>query len=150
MTSFHSVELCSKAMDQINYSEFNATFNMTYTLNNWFLVTELHIWMLMIRAMAEKRKKEEIRGFIVETFYRRCHNLIRKPHFFRYSYNENFNIQWKQPFQYAVLVYDLGLIENDMRLACALWERFFKRNCDDYVNIELLVTYVRMNVRYIV
>lgn len=53
-------------------------------------------------------------------------------------------------FQYAVLAYDEGLMTNDMRLASALWELFFQRNCDDYVKIELLVKYIRMNVRFIV
>ena len=49
-------------------------------------------------------------------------------------------------FQAALLVYDRGIIDNDMELSNALWRRFFLCGTPDPQRIELLVKYVRQTM----
>lgn len=107
---------------------------------------EIHIWMTMVRAMGEAEFNETIRNMIVETMWSDVTYRAKK-----FSPN-NSKLIMKQieemsgQFQYAILSYDEGLMTDDKRLAGAVWERFFERNCDDYELIELMVKYIRMNV----
>lgn len=59
--------------DQINYLEFFKRFELPDTFNSWFLVTELHVWMLLVRAMAEGSETGEdgrfLRNCIVEAMW---------------------------------------------------------------------------------
>lgn len=48
-----STYLYESVADQINYLEFFDKFELPDTFNSWFLVTELHVWMLMLRVMSE-------------------------------------------------------------------------------------------------
>ena len=42
---------------------------MSDTFFSWFLITELHVWMLMVRFMAEGRKGELVVRNIVEAMW---------------------------------------------------------------------------------
>jgi len=49
-------------------------------------------------------------------------------------------------FQAALLVYDRGIIDDDIELSNALWRRFFLCGTPDPQRIELLVKYVRQTM----
>lgn len=65
--------LYESVADKINYLAFFNDFNMPNTFNSWFLVTELHVWMLLLRSMAEGSESGEdgrfLRNCIVETLW---------------------------------------------------------------------------------
>jgi len=42
---------------------------MPDTFYSWFLVTELHVWMLMVRTMAEGEEGRFVRNSIVEAMW---------------------------------------------------------------------------------
>lgn len=48
----------------------------------------------------------------------------------------------------AIISYDEGLINGDRELAAALWRTFFQKKCSDYRKLEVLVHYVRVQVRF--
>lgn len=51
---------------------------MTDTLFSWFLVTELHVWMMMVRYMAEGKSGELIRNNIVAAMWEDTNARIEK------------------------------------------------------------------------
>lgn len=59
--------------DKIDYEYFFKVCKMPDTFNSWFLITELHVWMLLVRAMAEGCEKgsigREMRNDIVEALW---------------------------------------------------------------------------------
>lgn len=59
--------------DRINYREFFDEFGMPDTFNSWFLVTELHCWMLLTRVMGEGDESGQdgrfLRNCIVEAMW---------------------------------------------------------------------------------
>lgn len=49
-------------------------------------------------------------------------------------------------FEYSLFAYDEGITSDDKQLASTIWTQFFNKNCDDYVQVELMVKYIRANV----
>lgn len=140
-----SVLLYGQAVDSLNISNFVSKFRMPNTFNSWFLVVEIHVWMLMVRAMAEKEHGQTIRNGLVTALW--TDTLTRgkemAPGSFRLIKKQIGTLS--EQFQYAIISYDEGL-SDDKLMASALWKRFFESNCDDYEHIELLIKYIRCNV----
>ncbi len=54
-------------------AEFMDVFRMPDTFFSWFLVTELHLWMLSVRIMAEGVEESfEARDVLIEMFWTDC------------------------------------------------------------------------------
>lgn len=138
--------LYAKSVDNLNHSEFRIKFGMPDSFNSWFLITEIHVWMLMVRGMAEREHGMIIRNGIVAAMW--TDSLERA----KSMAPGSFGLIKKQikeisgQFHYAIISYDEGLTTDDKQLASALWKRFFESNSDDYEQIELLVKYIRYNV----
>lgn len=43
--------------------------NLPDTFNSWFIITELHLWMIFARMMNESTKGSMIRNFIMEALW---------------------------------------------------------------------------------
>lgn len=43
--------------------------NLPDTFNSWFLITELHVWMMMVKAMEMGEDGQQVRNFIVEAMW---------------------------------------------------------------------------------
>lgn len=119
---------------------------MPNTFNSWFLITELHVWMLMVRSMGERQDGPLIRNNIIETLWSdvsvRANTMAPDDSRTVKKQIEELTGQ----LQYAIILYDEGLTKDDKQLASALWTRFFNSNCDNYEHIELMVKYTRYNV----
>lgn len=66
-------------VDVLDYDKWFNECKLQDTFMSWFLVTELHIWMLMVRCMAEGELGRSLRNDIVEAFWNdvsmRCSKL---------------------------------------------------------------------------
>lgn len=56
-------------MDRLDYAAVFEEFALPDTFYSWFVVTELHIWMLSTRAMAEGNDGNILRNAIVECLW---------------------------------------------------------------------------------
>ncbi|XP_058463283.1 ubiquinol-cytochrome-c reductase complex assembly factor 1 [Malaya genurostris] len=142
-----SAYLYESVADCINYNEFFTHFNMPNTFNTWFLITELHVWMLLVRAMAEGSEKDAagryMRNCIVESMWNDVSNRAKKLSADNPSAVRPQIQLLSEQFQAALLTYDEGINSEDKILAAALWRRFLSGKCEDYEMLELLVKYVR-------
>lgn len=43
--------------------------NLPDTFNSWFIITELHLWMIFVRLMNESTRGKMIRNFVVEALW---------------------------------------------------------------------------------
>lgn len=125
--------------------DFVTKFNMRDEFDSWFLISELHSWMLMVRAMAEEKHPLKLRDGISDTFWKDIERRLRA----LMSAKEMTNIvhDYSGQYQYAIISYDEGL-SDDRVLASAIWNRFFYKKCDNFEDIELLVKYIRINVSW--
>ncbi|XP_017842576.1 ubiquinol-cytochrome-c reductase complex assembly factor 1 [Drosophila busckii] len=133
--------------DKINYVAFFRDFNLPNTFNSWFLVTELHVWLLLMRSMAEGSETGEdgrfLRNCIVEAMWGDVNTRAKKLGAHNPSATRQQIETLSEQFQAALIAYDEGIMSDDRVLACALWRRFFEMECEDYTHIERLVKYVR-------
>ncbi|XP_067643019.1 ubiquinol-cytochrome-c reductase complex assembly factor 1 [Eurosta solidaginis] len=142
--------LYENVADKISYFSFFKAFELPNTFNSWFLVTELHVWMLLVRAMAEGSESGEdgrfIRNCIVEVMWGDVNTRAKKLGANNPSRTRKQIEILSEQFQAALISYDEGIMAEDRVLAGALWRRFFAMDCDDITKIERLVKYVREQV----
>lgn len=55
--------------DNISYGEFFQKYNLPDTFYSWFAVTELHIWILSVRVMAEGEDGKTVRNAMMEAMW---------------------------------------------------------------------------------
>ncbi|KAI4503370.1 hypothetical protein M0802_001592 [Mischocyttarus mexicanus] len=129
--------------DKIDYSVFYKDFNMPDTFFSWFLITELHVWMLMVRFMAEEKYGKVARNTLVQAMWDDVEIRLKKLGEIKASIKRKQKLDLSQQFNAAILAYDEGLMSDDKTLASALWTTFFNLECNNPEHIEKLVIYVR-------
>jgi len=142
-----SIVLYENIADKINYSEFFIEFELSDTFFSWFLVTELHCWLLLTRVMNEGSESGQdgrfLRNNIVETMWMDVTARSKKLGSANPANTRHQVAVLSEQFQATLISYDEGLMSDDKALANALWRRFFEMRCDDYTKLEKLVKYVR-------
>lgn len=120
---------------------------MKDSFNSWFLITELHVWLLACRVMQEGPNNNEdgrfLRNCIVETMWSDVQIRSKKLGSDNPSFTRKQVTILSEQFQATLISYDEGLSFDDKALASALWRRFFEAQCDDFTKLEILVNYVR-------
>jgi len=148
---------CSQAID---VKEFMEAFDMPDTFYSWFLITELHIWLMGARLMQEGDAGRMVRNSMVEALWADCENRAKAIGDLAASLRSKYIAEISEQFQASLFVYDEGIVGNDIQLANALWRRFFlsMRDVDegseegklpDPEKLELLVRYVRRTASYL-
>jgi len=148
---------CSQAID---VKEFMEAFDMPDTFYSWFLITELHIWILGARLMKEGDAGRLVRNSMVEALWTDCENRAKAIGDLASSLRSKYIAEISEQFQASLFVYDEGILGNDIQLANALWRRFFlsmreveegsgEEHMPDPEKLELLVRYVRRTASYL-
>ncbi|GLH11754.1 Protein of unknown function [Gryllus bimaculatus] len=139
--------LYESVADSVDYALFFKVFDLEDSFFSWFLITELHVWMLLVRAMAEGKEGRFLRNRIIEAMWEDVSTRAKKLDVHSLAnFREQMNILSEQ-FQAAIIGYDEGLLSEDRELAGAIWRRFFRQECSDPEQIECLVKYVRKQVK---
>ncbi|CAH0407379.1 unnamed protein product [Chilo suppressalis] len=142
--------------DKVVYTEWFEQLQLPDTFVSWFAVTELHVWMLMVRYMAEdiatpiKDKKQYIKGdghfvrnCIIEALWADVANKIKLLEGANPAIARKQVAELSEQFQAALIAYDEGL-SDDKVLAAAIWRRFYSLSEDTKAeNIERIVHYIR-------
>jgi len=61
--------LYQSTTEAVDYASFFEGMEMADTFHSWFRITELHVWMLMVRLMAEGPVGRGIRNGVVEAMW---------------------------------------------------------------------------------
>jgi len=146
---------CAQRTDILKFFD---TFNMPDTFYSWFLVTELHVWLLGVRLMAEGDQGRLVRNSMVEALWVDCENRAKAIGDMSLSARSKQIAGVAEEFQAALFIYDEGLLGSDMQMANALWRRFFlcmRESEEDAVPVPdpekllKLVNYVRNVSHYL-
>lgn len=100
----------------------------------------------MVRAMAEGDSGRIVRNSMVEAMWKDVELRTKKLGDIRRRVVQKQINELADQFEYTLIAYDEGITSDDKQLASAIWKQFLNSNCDDYVQVELLVKYVRENV----
>ncbi|XP_046397588.1 ubiquinol-cytochrome-c reductase complex assembly factor 1 [Ischnura elegans] len=135
-------KLYENIADRIHAEKFFDVLGLPDTMFSWFLVIELHVWMVMARLMAEKDGRF-VRNVIVEAMWDDVRQRMKKLEVDTSSrVNETLH-ELSQQFGAAIIGYDEGLLGDDRCLAGALWRRILQQKHGSAMALEALVAYVR-------
>ena len=146
---------CAQRPDVVKFFE---TFNMPDTFYSWFLITEIHVWLLGARLMAEGDEGKLVRNSMIEALWVDCDTRAKALGDMSTSARGKHIVAIAEEFQAALFIYDEGLASSDMALASALWRRFFmsmhelgedETPLPDPEKLLLLVDYVRRSAHYL-
>jgi len=147
--------LLTQCAQNVDVKTFFQVFDMPDSFYSWFLVTELHVWMLSVRLMEEGPLGRSLRNFVVEALWQDCDSRAKLVGDMSGSSRSKQINDMAEEFQVALFVYDEGLLGTDIDLANALWRRFFlsQREDEEFIpdpeKIEKLVKYVRQTIKYL-
>ncbi|XP_011055467.1 PREDICTED: ubiquinol-cytochrome-c reductase complex assembly factor 1 [Acromyrmex echinatior] len=139
-------EIYEHVIGQVDYPFFFKHFNMPDTFFAWFLVTELHVWMIMIRYMANEKDGKAIRNFAVAAMWQDTQARIENLGLIKTKLKNKQLQEISHQFNAAIIGYDEGIQSDDKVLAGALWRRFFQLECNNPEHIETLLIYVRKQI----
>ncbi|XP_011865138.1 PREDICTED: ubiquinol-cytochrome-c reductase complex assembly factor 1 isoform X2 [Vollenhovia emeryi] len=133
-------------MGQVDYQFFFKHFNMPDTFFSWFLVTELHVWMIMVRYMANENEGKIIRNNAVAAMWDDTKARVEQLGKIKAKLKNEQIQEISYQFNAAMIGYDEGISSDDKTLAAALWRRFFQLEGNNPEHLETLVVYVRKQI----
>ncbi|ERL91181.1 ubiquinol-cytochrome-c reductase complex assembly factor 1 [Dendroctonus ponderosae] len=138
--------LYENVVDKLDYVELFERYELPDTFFSWFAITELHVWMLCARAMAEGDLGQLIRNSIVEALWvdvaRRTKQLGDvNPAALRAQVEE-----LSHQLQATFIAYDEGIQSDDIVLAGAIWRRLYQMQYASPHHVEDFVRYVRQHM----
>lgn len=70
--------LFESIVDQINYVEFFRELELPDSFYSWYVITELHVWMLSVRLMAEGEDGKHVRNGIIDALWNDVQTRVKK------------------------------------------------------------------------
>ncbi|XP_059471499.1 ubiquinol-cytochrome-c reductase complex assembly factor 1 isoform X2 [Neocloeon triangulifer] len=139
------VLLYEKCANEPNFVEFVKVLGLPDTFNSWFLVTELHVWMVMTKCSVMENNGRHMRNSMVKMMWDDCSQKLKTLHVPR---SGSVLQELDQQLKAAIFAYDEGIMSSDTVLASALWRRFYIDNSSDIKGeeLEILVSYVRRQI----
>lgn len=135
-------------VERINYDEFFEKCSLPDTLNSWFLVAQLHVWMCLVRMRQEGREGKYMCRYIVHSMWEDVEQRSKIMGIDAVHRKESMRAM-TETFYAAIFGYDEGVLSDDSVLAAALWRNIFNRQCEDPAQLELMVEYVRKQMQFI-
>ncbi|XP_057262386.1 ubiquinol-cytochrome-c reductase complex assembly factor 1 isoform X1 [Pezoporus wallicus] len=135
-------------VEKTDYEEFFNRCQMPDTLNSWFLVAQLHVWMCLVRMKQEGRTGKYMCRYIVHCMWEDVEQRGKVMGINSVVLKQDMR-SMVENFYAALFGYDEGILSDDHVLAAALWRNLFNKNCEDPRHLELLVEYVRKQVQHL-
>ncbi|CAH2301896.1 Hypothetical predicted protein [Pelobates cultripes] len=135
-------------VDRIDYDEFFEKCSLPDTLNSWFLVTQLHVWMCLVRMKQEGRSGKYMCRYVVHSMWEDVQQRGKVMGIDSVTLKNSMRAL-TEVFYAAIFGYDEGIISDDRVLAASLWRNLFNQQCEDPRKLELMVEYVRKQIQYL-
>ncbi|TSZ54733.1 Ubiquinol-cytochrome-c reductase complex assembly factor 1 [Bagarius yarrelli] len=135
-------------VERINYDDFFERCSLPDTLNSWFLVAQLHVWMCLVRMRQEGREGKYMCRYIVHSMWEDVEQRSKIMGIDAFQRKESMRVM-TETFYAAIFGFDEGILSDDCVLAAALWRNLFNKQCEDPQQLELMVEYVRKQMQFI-
>ncbi|XP_049590313.1 ubiquinol-cytochrome c reductase complex assembly factor 1 isoform X1 [Syngnathus scovelli] len=135
-------------VERVNYDDFLDRCLLPDTLNSWFLVAQLHVWMCLVRMRQEGRAGKYMCRYVVHSMWEDVEQRSKIMGIDAIHRKEALKAM-TETFYAALFGYDEGILSDDSILAAALWRNLFNCQCEDSAQLELMVEYVRKQMQFI-
>ncbi|XP_071959667.1 ubiquinol-cytochrome-c reductase complex assembly factor 1-like [Antedon mediterranea] len=142
------LNMYSSCVDGVDFVNFFKACKMSDTLFSWFLVTQLHVWMCMVRLRQEGREGKYLTHYLILSMWTDIAERGRVMNI-PTSKMRAATSKMVEQFHGVLLAYDEGVMSDDRVLAGALWRNIFLQRCDDPESLANMVEYVRMQIQYL-
>ncbi|KAL8619274.1 hypothetical protein ACOMHN_056918 [Nucella lapillus] len=148
LSGFRLYICCTELVD---HQQFFKELTMPDTFNSWFLVTDLHVWLSMVRLAHLGKDGRLLRNCLVKALWEDVEARSKQlGEAASLTARKEGVRQLADLFHASLFAYDEGLLGNDQVLAGAVWRIFFGMDQDvDPAHIELVVSYIRKQVAHI-
>ncbi|KAI8148891.1 ubiquinol-cytochrome C chaperone-domain-containing protein [Fennellomyces sp. T-0311] len=136
---------CAEHAEQ-NMEFFVEACNLPDNFQSWFSVTQLHVWMLMVRLRGEKNGKVYIQE-VVNRFFDDAEHRMRKYGIKQQRMINSYIKDLLAQFHGGVVAYDEGMCKDDPVLAAALWRNLFAPTANNAVHLAYVVQYIREELK---
>ncbi|KAI9311741.1 ubiquinol-cytochrome C chaperone-domain-containing protein [Dichotomocladium elegans] len=144
-TSHDLYKVCAKQAE-VHKDFFIEACNLPDNFQSWFAVTQLHVWMLMVRLRGEKNGRLYIQE-LVNRLFEDAEDRIRKHDITQQKVIKSYIKDLLAQFHGGVVAYDEGMCKDDPVLAAALWRNLFAPSSNNAVNLALVVQYIRRELK---
>lgn len=134
-------------VDRIDHVGIIKDYRLADTFFTWFLITELHVWMIMLRLQDAGREGPDLIKNLVAAMWQDADMRKKKLGKLRESKVREHMQEIGHQFNAAIIGYDEGIMTNDKILAGALWRRLFQSECNNPEHLERLVIYVHKTMK---
>lgn len=153
-----------KLADEVDYMKFFKQCSLPDTFASWFMILELHVWLISTRLMQDGREGRIVRNSLIKAMWEDNDQKSKKLEGALPAARRKELQALNEQFHATMISYDEGLAGSDYILAGALWRRllyytdggpatFLPSNFETYENhkellekvkaLEMLVVYVR-------
>ncbi|XP_038659652.1 LOW QUALITY PROTEIN: ubiquinol-cytochrome-c reductase complex assembly factor 1 [Scyliorhinus canicula] len=142
------VRMYTCCVERISYDDLFERCNLSDTLNSWFLVAQLHVWMALVRMKQEGREGKYMCKYIVHSMWEDLEQRGKVMGIESVVLKENMRVMTEN-FYAAIFGYDEGILSDDHVLAASLWRHLFNKQCEEPGQLEMMVEYVRKQIQYL-
>ncbi|KAJ7351006.1 Ubiquinol-cytochrome-c reductase complex assembly factor 1 [Desmophyllum pertusum] len=137
-------------VEGMNFEEFFEACELPDTLQSWFTVLHLHIWMCLVRLKAEGKDGKFMYRKLIQIMWLDVEERIKNLGTIdTIVIRDTLQALLKQ-FHALIIAYDEGLLSDDTVLATTIWRNLFSnKKHTDAEQLGRLVEYVRKNVQYL-
>ncbi|XP_066138367.1 ubiquinol-cytochrome-c reductase complex assembly factor 1 [Euwallacea fornicatus] len=132
--------------DNLDYIETIKKYQLPDTFYSWFVITELHIWMLAVRAMADDKEGHVLRNSLVEALWGDVAKRTKKLGESNPAAMKAQIRDLSEELQASFIAYDEGLQSDDMVLAGAIWRRVYQMEYCAPHHLEGIVKHIRKHI----
>ncbi|XP_069106204.1 ubiquinol-cytochrome-c reductase complex assembly factor 1-like [Argopecten irradians] len=132
--------------DHIDHGEFIEELGLPDTFNTWFLICELHVWIILTRLMYEGVEGRYFRNVLVSLMWKSAETRMKQIETVSFFERKAYVDRMKHQLPNALLFYDEGLLSDDKALSNALWNILFEQSDVLAPQMEHVVEFVRKEV----
>ncbi|BFZ11162.1 hypothetical protein BsWGS_14201 [Bradybaena similaris] len=133
--------------DCIDFSEFVEALNIPDTFNSWFLLLQLHLWMVNVKLSQMGQEGAFIKVHMYKAMWQNIEERLKKFDGLTTKDKREAMDNYRSLMFLSILYYDEGLLGSDKQLANALWVQLFAMDPNvEAEQLELMVKYVRKQV----
>ena len=144
-TCIKMYDICLKEVD---YAKFFTVFRLPDTLQSWFFIIQLHLWLCIVRFKQEGENGKLLTKVLITLFWKDVEYRVKMLGGIGTIGQKKSVYELGTQFLGLTLAYDEGIMSTDAKLASAVWRNFFKSDPECVLLVDMLVEYIRRQAQH--
>ena len=149
---YHLLNTCIKIYDtclkEVAFAEFFSKLKLPDTMQSWFLIMQLHMWLCLVRFKQEEENGKIITQELISLFWKDVEYRMKQLGSVGTVQVKKTLYKMGTQFIGLTLAYDEGIMSTDALLASAVWRNFFKSDPECVLHVDTVVEYIRRQARH--